>query len=950
MPWNSWTETDFRTPGESLPSAGFVASPRGGPVPLTVAFTDESMGDITAWLWDFGDGVTSTLQSPSHTYTLTGTYAVSLTVSGPEGSDTEIKPAYITAGYPAPDADFTAAPLTGEAPLIVQFTDIATGAITRWDWVFGDGGVSGARYPEYEYMTPGTYTVSLTVSGPGGFDTETKVDCITVTPPVYLPPIAEINFVAPNPAVQGQDTIYFSGSGRDADERGDHITAYVWTSDMDGQLSTHREFIVQASALSMGAHTISFKVQDDEGEWSPEVTSTLTVEPSPAAVRTLILVNRQKLETLYGASQADQVTDALHDLALHDSVEGLVVQVESDPTVAAAYALWEADPTSTAGANDVAEAIKGVIDSHWNAYPDLEYLVIVGDDRVIPFYRALDGTSHPESHYGAISPASTVGAALQDDMTLTDSFYGDEIPVVLEAPGWHDHELYIPDLGIGRLIESPAEIVAQIDAFLANDGIVVDDAIVTGYPFVQDTAEVVCSELTEDGLTVDCSLVGSGWNGGQFEAAVLDTRHDVVSFNGHATHYIIDAPSGYVLSSDVDGATADHSRALFYTPGCHAGLNVPPTNPYQPLDIAQAMARNKSVYVANTGYGWGFVFSIGLSEQLMVDFTERLVYGQSTTVGQALTAAKQEYYLSDRCVDVYDEKILLQSTLYGLPMLRYTTPATLDARRETAAGDAVAIERETRVLDDGLTVNSLSYQFPVLLAEGSPEGQYYTLGGQVHSGDGQPLQPKYVASLSFPGTRVHGVVFTGGTYGDIASFNPVVDRAVTETVALEPAFNAAGWYPAVPHQLNHLGGDGRLVTLLGQYNAQGQTERLFERQSFDVYYHVDSADWTPPTILDVGSVLVGSEVVVSVAAADDAGTIHAVVIAYTSGDGVWASTSLVGSGSEWSGSFPAGVETVFFVQVVDRSGNVAVNDNHGLYFSPGDGASVQYLPILSVRP
>jgi hypothetical protein len=283
-------------------------------------------------------------------------------------------------------------------------------------------------------------------------------------------------------------------------------------------------------------------------------------------------------------------------------------------------------------------------------------------------------------------------------------------------------------------------------------------------------------------------------------------------------------------------------------------------------------------------------------------------------------------------------------------MLRYTTPTALALQRDTAPVDAaVVVEKEVRTLDGGLTVNSLSYQFPALLAEGSPEGQYYTLGGQMHSGDGQPLQPKYVADLSFPGTNVHGVVFAGGTYGDIGSFNPVVDRAITETTALEPAFIAPGWYPAVPHQLNHLEGDGKLVTLLGQYNARGLTERIFERQSFDVYYHTSSDDWTSPTILDMGSVLAGSEAVVSVEAADDSG-IHTVVVAYTSGNGVWASTSLVSSGNGWSGDFPADAETTFFVQVVDGSGNVAVDDNYGFYFTPGGSASVLYFPILSVGP
>lgn len=79
----------------------FSANPTTGPSPLTVIFTDESTGSITFWEWDFGDGLTSTTQNPSHTYTDPGTYTVTLTVTGPEGSDTETKPNYIKATSPA---------------------------------------------------------------------------------------------------------------------------------------------------------------------------------------------------------------------------------------------------------------------------------------------------------------------------------------------------------------------------------------------------------------------------------------------------------------------------------------------------------------------------------------------------------------------------------------------------------------------------------------------------------------------------------------------------------------------------------------------------------------------------------------------------------------------------------------------------------------------------------
>jgi PKD repeat protein len=70
------------------PLAHFVLSPPAGAAPLTVQFTDASQGLPTSWLWDFGDGGTSTDQHPSHTYTTAGWYAVSLTIGTPGGTDT----------------------------------------------------------------------------------------------------------------------------------------------------------------------------------------------------------------------------------------------------------------------------------------------------------------------------------------------------------------------------------------------------------------------------------------------------------------------------------------------------------------------------------------------------------------------------------------------------------------------------------------------------------------------------------------------------------------------------------------------------------------------------------------------------------------------------------------------------------------------------------------------
>lgn len=80
-----------------------------------------------------------------------------------------------------PVANFFGVPLSGDAPLDVQFADASSGVIDTYHWDFGDSNTSGAEDPLHTYLAPGIYTVSLTVSGPGGSDSETKTDYVTVT-------------------------------------------------------------------------------------------------------------------------------------------------------------------------------------------------------------------------------------------------------------------------------------------------------------------------------------------------------------------------------------------------------------------------------------------------------------------------------------------------------------------------------------------------------------------------------------------------------------------------------------------------------------------------------------------------------------------------------------------------------------------------------------------------
>ncbi|MFC2160761.1 C45 family autoproteolytic acyltransferase/hydrolase [Acidobacteriota bacterium] len=210
------------------PVADFVGLPVSGETPLVVSFTDQSTGNISSYSWDFGDGNTSTLQNPSHSYTIANTYTVNLTVTGPGGSDTNTKFDYITVTVPSPPvADFVGLPVSGETPLIVSFTDQSTGNINSYSWDFGDGNTSTLQNPSHTYTVANTYTVSLTVTGPGGSDTNTKVDHITVTVP--SPPMADFIGLS----VSGPAPLVVSFT----DQSTGDISSYSWDFG-DGSTST----------------------------------------------------------------------------------------------------------------------------------------------------------------------------------------------------------------------------------------------------------------------------------------------------------------------------------------------------------------------------------------------------------------------------------------------------------------------------------------------------------------------------------------------------------------------------------------------------------------------------------------------------------------------------------------------------------------------------------------
>lgn len=165
----------------------FVANNRIGISPLTVQFTDrtKTIYPITGWLWEFGDGSTSTEQNPVHTFVGEGDckFDVKLTVTSDAGGTTLTKSItendFVQLNVRVA-ASVDAEPTVGYGPLSVQFNMITEGTVDSYLWDFGDGETSEQRNPVHVYENPGIYTVSVTASGPMGSTTETVAGLVEV--------------------------------------------------------------------------------------------------------------------------------------------------------------------------------------------------------------------------------------------------------------------------------------------------------------------------------------------------------------------------------------------------------------------------------------------------------------------------------------------------------------------------------------------------------------------------------------------------------------------------------------------------------------------------------------------------------------------------------------------------------------------------------------------------
>ena len=175
-----------------------------------VKFTNLSSGPNLKYFWQFGDGATANIASPVHLYTTDGVYDVKLLVTDQYGcADSISKPGYVSITTSVADFNMSDSFSTCP-PLIVQFTNLSTNAVSQV-WDFGDNTTASIANPSHFYNYPGVYTISLTITGPGGCK-EIKKKNIVINGPTgtfTYNPLSGCNPVTVNFSAKTKDRLSF---------------------------------------------------------------------------------------------------------------------------------------------------------------------------------------------------------------------------------------------------------------------------------------------------------------------------------------------------------------------------------------------------------------------------------------------------------------------------------------------------------------------------------------------------------------------------------------------------------------------------------------------------------------------------------------------------------------------------------------------------------------------
>jgi Tol biopolymer transport system component len=674
------------------------------------------------------------------------------------------------------------------------------------------------------------------------------------------------------------------------------------------------------------------------------VVKPMPVVPTNAS--TLYLFASKRFGDVYGLAAENDVWNRLQTLAGRtDAARGAVIPVDANAAVLTALEARATDSCSPAKANDVVRAVGALLDNPQIVRPSVTHIVVVGDDAAgIPFGRVLDNTAYANERgyastfFGAENNAylNTYGLSfLPTDDPLGDVNYSGQGP-------------YVPELAVGRLVETPAQILAQITQYITRNGAIAPTrALTTGYDFLKDGSTKISSSFRARYGNNATELINDTWSKTNLINSMFPAANppQIVSLNAHFDHSrSLPADENAAQRETILFTTADlqgrstSGRAIF-SMGCHSALPVSDFVVADPLkpDWSQAFAQSGAiVYAGNTGYGLGDTAAVLYSEKLNALFAERL--DGSMTIGQALAFAKQEYGATPT-QSGYHLKVIDQAAMMGLPMYRLGTGA---------AGAPPVPPITTTDSATGLPTAPFTVS-PTFTRINTPIGSYYT-SDDIFAENRRPIEPTTKLDVTQPNGLVpHGALITALTSTEETGFDAAFSRVVDDKSAFTPELVGDVTYPtklqSIAALATPLGTRQRLTLFTGQFRSNPDpdavpgigTQRRFTRLEGSIFYAAPTVtDFTPPTFGPValtraGGTGAGGTVAFAVDVTDNIGGeagVKRVVALYRDESLTWKSIEMSHSSPRWSGSGPlVGTNVEWMIQAVDASGDVGITAN-----------------------
>ena len=604
---------------------------------------------------------------------------------------------------------------------------------------------------------------------------------------------------------------------------------------------------------------------------------------------TLVVSNVPRMLTL-GYTAADttdlhaHLTDLVGRPASTSNMNAVWVDLSVDAPAGVQSNLtsWAANLGSVSWTNTTVNSIDAYLENLKHAaYPNLKYFILIGSHETIPMYaRAVD--NYNETSWGA--PAgylrdlyhSTVGGA-SNGYYLTDQVYSDLSYI---NNGWGADNVLVPDMSVGRMVETPAQISASIDTYLASSASLSRTNLAAiGSQDYMDGASFAAAAM---GPTADTSLIQNGFNS-SLVPPLLNSKHSIVYIGGHGDYNWMTTSEwgqGFMAgSTSTQGDTEELTNlvnAVIAAAGCHNGV-VFPNMTYHNYDgttnygeFPERLANKQvGVYAAATGFTWVSISGSSTnvadtmySEKVTALFIQHLMKDGFTTAGKAFTAAVNEYInergkdaLGNSLLDGGDRRAISIFTFYGIPNYRFTAIRIPIAVK---FGYFLNLSMLALGVQSANSVQQVTQQVTLNVNNYKVESNgTVTIPGAAYSGDSDhPVLPVITTTLSFPAAPTGLSIVWNQAASTVTTITNDVPAAKAGVINPPPNgtgipfiqpnnMTFSGFYPAellYSTTTSPLGGGGTDLTLgimPVQYNRITHQTKIWTHLVFNVSYTSD---------------------------------------------------------------------------------------------------------------